>query len=155
MDNNEYLVFESAVAPAMTRAIAAIRAELVANGHVCSDLSQVDHDFERGFGFELEHPASQIPISVEFMLTDGDERGFGRSDGKPECGLLLSVIGPDGVFLGDWCPFNYSDGVGTCDPDEAVRRVELLEPSSVAASIHGRIADWAESQLEACEAPRA
>ncbi|WP_298705695.1 hypothetical protein [Variovorax gossypii] len=158
MDNNEYLFFEKPAAPVMRRTLVAMRDALASLGRVCTPISKIDHDFERGYGFELEHPAAQGPICVEFMLTDGDERGYGRADDKPECGLLLSALAPDGIFLGDWCPFNYSEQVGTSDPEELVSRVALLEPTSLAAAIDARLSSWADAQLEtseAGEAPRA
>lgn len=153
MDDKQYKVFEDAATPSMLRAMVAVRSELAGLGHAVYEPSLVDHDFERGVGFELKHPEAQDLFSVEFILTDGDERGFGRAEGRPECGLLLSVIAQDGVFLGDWCPFNYSDQVGASDPGEVVRRVGLLDPRSTAISIHQRIASWVEGQRECCGAP--
>lgn len=154
MDDKEYRVFEAVATPAMLRAMEAVRAELVGLGHVTDQPALVDHDVERGIGLASKHPDRELPFSVELVLADGDERGFGRKGGMPECGLLLSVIGPEGESLGEWCPFNFTSQVGTSDPDELVRRLDLLEPSILARAIHSRLSSWAEGHTEGVEAPR-
>ncbi|CAN7769871.1 hypothetical protein LJR290_007468 [Variovorax sp. LjRoot290] len=155
MTNDQYTVFEAAAKPSMQQAMAAIYAELQRLGVECDTPSDIDHDVERGIGIEIHHPGAECAIGVEFMLTDGDARAFTAEQREPECGLLLSVIGPGGVFLGDWSPYNYSDEVGTTDPEEIVRRVGLMTPVDLARSIHERILDWAARESDRAEAPHA
>jgi hypothetical protein len=153
--NDQYTIFEAVAKPAMNQVMVALHAELQRLGHECDTPIEIDHDIERGVGFDIQHPAAESPIGVELMLTDGDERAFTSERREPECGLLLSVIGPDGVFLGDWGAFNYSDEVGTTDPQEIVRRVELMTPVDLAWSIHERILAWAERESDCAAAPHA
>jgi len=137
----------------MQCAMAAIYAELKRLGVDCDQPSLVDHDNERGIGLEIHHPGAETPIGVEMLLTDGDVRAFTAEPRQPACGLLLSVIGPGGIFLGEWSPYNYTSEVGASDPQEIVRRVGLMVPEELAAAIHGRIVAWSNSQVESV-APR-
>lgn len=155
MTNDQYTTFEAVAKPAMQRAMAALHAELQQLGLACDSPVDIDHDIERGVGFDIHHPAAETPIGLELMLTDGDERAFTSEPREPECGLLLSVIGPGGVFLGDWCPYNYSNEVGTTDPQEIVRRVRLMTPVDLATSIQERILAWAERDSDRAAAPHA
>lgn len=153
MNNEQYKTFEDAAKPAMQRAMVSLYGELKRLGLPCAEPTDIDHDIERGIGFEIHHPDAEAPIGVEMVLTDGDERAFTAEPRQPACGLLLSVIGPGGIFLGEWSPYNYTSDVGTSDPQEIVRRVGLMVPEELAAGIHGRIVDWTRSQTEAV-APR-
>jgi hypothetical protein len=140
-------------ARAMRRAMTALHAELKRLGLRCGPPADIDYDIERGIGLEIHYPGAETPIGVEMLLTDGDERAFTAEPRQPACGLLLSVIGPGGIFLGEWSPYNYTSEVGTSDPQERVRRVGLMVPAELAAGINGRIVDWATTQTEAV-APR-
>lgn len=153
MNNDQYKIFEDAAKPAMQRAMEALFAELKRLGLRCDEPADVDHDIERGIGIEIHHPGAEAAIGVEMLLTDGDERAFTSEPRQPACGLLLNVIGPGGVFLGEWGPYNYTSDVGATDPQEIVRRVGMMVPEELAAGIHGRIVDWTNSQTEAV-APR-
>jgi hypothetical protein len=156
MNDDQYQIFEEAAKPAMQRAMLALHTELKRLGLRCSAPSDIDHDIERGIGLEIHYPGVETPIGVEMLLTDGDERAFTREPREPACGLLLSVIGPEGLFLGEWSPYNYSDAVGTSDPSEIVRRVGMMVPTELAEGIHGRIVDWSASEAETeAAAPRA
>ena len=132
--------------------MAALHAELTRLGFRCDSPVEIDHDVERGIGFEIHH-GDETPIGVDMLLTDGDERGFNTDPRRPSCGLLLSVIGPGGISLGEWSPYNHTSAVGTTEPQEIERRVGLLVPRELAAGIHGRIVDWTNSPAEAV-APR-
>lgn len=153
MTNDEYRIFEDAAKPAMERAIESLHAHLKDRGLRCGRVVELDYDVERGIGFSVYYPDLEGSVGVEMLLTDGDERAFIQEPREPACGLLLSVIGPEGTFLGEWSPYNYTPDVGTNDPMEIVRRVGLLSAPDLAESIHGRIADWTNSRVEAT-APR-
>lgn len=153
MKNDQYTTFEDVAKPAMQRVMTALKAELQLLGFECDDPIDIDHDVERGVGVDIHHPAADTPIGLELMLTDGDERDFTSDPEHPKCGLMLSVVGPGGAFLGEWCPNNYSDDVGTTDPREIVRLVDLIFPVHLARSIQERIAAWAERQSEIATAP--
>ena len=153
MNSNQYKIFEVAARPAIESAMEALNAQLKARGFRCGRVVEIDHDTERGMGFSVHYDDLDGAVHLEMLLTDGDERAFTKELREPACGLLLSVIGPDGTFLGEWSPYNYTPDVGTTDPQEVVRRVGLMSPQHLAESIHGRIADWTNSQV-AAEAPR-
>lgn len=154
MTNDQYKIFEVAAKPAIESAMESLNAQLKARGLRCGRVVELEHDVERGAGFSVYYPDLDGAVHVEMLLTDGDELAFTKESREPACGLLLSVIGPDGTFLGDWSPYNYTSDVGTTDPQEIVRRVGLMSVPDLAESIHGRIADWTNSRVEA-EAPRA
>ena len=153
MTNDQYKIFEVAARPAIEGAMESLSAQLKARGLRCGRVVELEHDVERGVGFSINYADLDGAVHVEMLLTDGDARAFTREPREPACGLLLSVIGPDGTFLGEWSPYNYTSDVGTTDPREIVRRVGLMSPPALAESIHGRIADWANSRVEA-ESPR-
>lgn len=153
MTNDQYKMFEVAAKPAIESAMKLLNAELTARSLRCGRVVEVDHDTERGVGFSVHYAELDGAVHLEMLLTDGDERAFTKEPREPACGLLLSVIGPDGTFLGEWSPYNYTPDVGTTDPQEIVRRVGLMVPEELAAGIHGRIVDWTRSQTEAV-APR-
>ncbi|KWT69525.1 MULTISPECIES: hypothetical protein [unclassified Variovorax] len=148
MTNDHYKTFEDAAKPAIESAMEALNAQLKARGLRCGRVVEIEHDVERGIGFSVHYADLDGAVHVEMLLTDGDERALTRLSCEPACGLLLSVIGPDGTFLGEWSPYNYTPDVGTTDPKEIVRRVGLLSPPDLAESIHGRIADWTNSRVE-------
>ncbi|OUM04472.1 hypothetical protein [Variovorax sp. JS1663] len=152
MNSDQYKIFEVAAKPAIESAMESLNAQLKVRGLRCGRLVEIDHDVERGVGFSVHYGDLDGAVNVEMLLTDGDERAFTKEPREPACGLLLSVIGPDGTFLGEWAPYNYTPDVGTADPQEIVRRVGLMSPPDLAESIHGRIADWTNSRVEA-EAP--
>lgn len=149
MTNDQYKNFEDAAKPAIESAMKLLNAELTARGLRCGRVVEIDHDVERGVGFSVHYADLDGAVHLEMLVTDGDERAFTREPREPACGLLLSVIGPDGTFLGEWSPYNYTPDVGTTDPQEIVRRVGLMDPRHLAECIHGRIADWTNSRVEA------
>lgn len=153
MNNDQYNTFEVAAKPAIERAMKLLNAELTARGLRCGRIGDIDHDVERGIGFTVQYADLDGAVHLEMLLTDGDERAFTKEPREPACGLLLSAIGPDGTFLGEWSPYNYTPDVGTTDPEEIVRRVGLMDPPHLAECIHGRIADWTNSPVET-ETPR-
>ncbi|TAL65792.1 MAG: hypothetical protein EPN79_11475 [Burkholderiaceae bacterium] len=163
MNNEKYEKFERVAVPAMKIAMIGVYKELRRlgiEGEDIEDVEQLDLDVERGVCILIHRAGAETPFAIELLLTDGDERGFTAleekegDEHKPACGLLMTVTGPGGSFLGQWSPYNFTGQVGTCMPEEIVRRVHLMDHAAIATSVRDKIFQWEAEQAQG-RAPRA
>ncbi|WP_371436344.1 hypothetical protein [Polaromonas sp.] len=140
MDNATYdPLFAAFAVPARER-LTELAGLLTARfGHEFTPVEEVDHDIERGMCFARKEDPT---LFVELMLTDGDERGFEGAGLLMTCSTRLSGL--------VWVPFNFSEKVGTNDPVEIKRRLDVLGTEMSVIAEHIQV-EWLEIETEATQ----
>lgn len=149
MDNNQYSSVEVQIEPRMKEVMEALWQHLMKSGFEATPVDNVDHDLERGYGFEVVIDAAKNErVYVDLMLTDGDVRGFEAMEtGKaPAFGLLLQVMTSDARVLYSFAPFNFSPLVGTNSVEELQARLLLIgfQASAITLALEVRRSELAK-----------
>lgn len=66
-------------------------------------------------------------LGIDLILADAEVRGD-----EEGVGINLTLVGPGGLFLGGYAPFNYSSQVFTTDADDVAERITGLDVPALA-----------------------
>jgi hypothetical protein len=158
MDNKQYSAVEVQIEPRMKEVMEALRQHLMKAGFEATPVDNIDHDLERGYGFEVVIDAAQNErVYVDTVLTDGEVRGFEAMEtgNAPAFGLLLQIMTSDAKVLHSFAPYNFSPLVGTNSVEELQARLLLFESQASAIALvlevrRGELAKQPPAEPQVC-----